>query len=83
MTALAAAPVRGSESPDLSAHGIVNPGRIHANLSSAALTEQILARKEALLTDAGAVVAYTGKRTGRSPQDRFLVAEPGSMQEID
>jgi phosphoenolpyruvate carboxykinase (ATP) len=84
MAAPVVAPVRGSESPatDLRKHGIVKPGNIYANLPAAALTEHVLARNEGQLTDTGAIVAYTGKRTGRSPQDRFLVAEPGSKDAI-
>jgi phosphoenolpyruvate carboxykinase (ATP) len=72
-------PVAG---PDLSVHGIARPGKVYANLSVAALTELVLARNEGQLTDTGAVVAVTGKKTGRSPQDRFLVAEPGSKDAI-
>src|SRR5262249_52595363 len=85
MAAPVAAPVRVTDrSPptDPSAHGITNPGSIHANLSPAVLTELVLARNEGILTDTGAVVVYTGKRTGRSPQDRFLVAEPPSKDAI-
>jgi phosphoenolpyruvate carboxykinase (ATP) len=80
-----AEPVRVPEPPDLAslrAHGIANPAAIHANLSPAILTEQILARGEAMLTETGAVAAYTGKRTGRSPEDRFIVAEPGSRNAV-
>ena len=72
----------GHKPPDLSAHGINRPATVYANLSSAALTEHIVARKEGLLTDSGAIVAYTGKRTGRSPQDRYLVAEPASKDHL-
>ncbi len=67
---------------DLRAHGLINLGSVHANLSPTALTELALARAEGFLTDKGALVAYTGKRTGRSPQDRYLVAEPSSQGEI-
>jgi phosphoenolpyruvate carboxykinase (ATP) len=73
------APDRGfasSATPDLSAHGIARPGTVYANLSTPALTELVLTRKEGQLSESGAIVAYTGHRTGRSPQDRFLVAEP-------
>ena len=67
---------------EVGAHGLANPKRLFANLGPAALVEQILARQEGLLTESGAIVAYTGKRTGRSPQDRFLVAEPASKSTI-
>jgi phosphoenolpyruvate carboxykinase (ATP) len=78
MTASVAAP----DSLDLSEHGIARSGAVFANLAPTILTEQVLARREGLLTDTGAIVAYTGKRTGRSPQDRFVVTEPGSKDAI-
>ncbi|HXG09975.1 MAG TPA: phosphoenolpyruvate carboxykinase (ATP) [Gemmataceae bacterium] len=67
---------------DLRAHGLINPGPVHANLAPSALTELALARGEGLLTETGALVAYTGSRTGRSPLDRYLVAEPAVRDEI-
>jgi phosphoenolpyruvate carboxykinase (ATP) len=67
---------------DLRAHGLINPGAIHANLSPAALVEHALARDEAVLAGNGALVAYTGAYTGRAPQDRYLVAEPPSKEQI-
>jgi phosphoenolpyruvate carboxykinase (ATP) len=62
--------------------GLTNPGCVHANLSSAALVEASLARVEGQLADNGALVAFTGPRTGRSPKDRVLVAEPSSKDDI-
>ena len=61
---------------DPAALGLGNVGRVWANLSAAALTEHVARRGEALLTELGAVAAYTGKRTGRSPKDKFTVREP-------
>ena len=55
--------------------GLGHVGRVWANLSPAALTEHAIRRGEALLTDLGAVAAYTGNRTGRSPKDKFTVKE--------
>jgi phosphoenolpyruvate carboxykinase (ATP) len=53
--------------------GIVRPGPIHANLSVPHLVEAAVARREGVLAASGALVARTGKRTGRSPNDKFLV----------
>src|SRR5207245_10467316 len=60
---------------DLRSYGL-KPGLVHANLSPAALTEMALRRGEGHLTEKGALTALTGARTGRSPQDRFLVPDP-------
>ncbi len=60
---------------DLRGHGLINPGTVHANLPSAALVELALRRGEATLAANGALVAYTGARTGRSPRDRYVVAD--------
>ena len=80
---LAAAPApKGEEAPDLRAHGLINPGTVYANLSPTALTELAVTRGEGVLTSTGALVAYTGARTGRSPQDRFVVANPQSKDAI-
>jgi phosphoenolpyruvate carboxykinase (ATP) len=58
--------------------GIAHPGRVHANLSPAALVEHAVRRGEGVLTDLGAFAAFTGSRTGRSPKDKFTVREAAS-----
>jgi phosphoenolpyruvate carboxykinase (ATP) len=62
----------------LEALGIVRSGRVHWNLSPAALYEQALGRGEAQLAADGPLVARTGQHTGRSPNDKFVVKEPSS-----
>src|SRR5699024_3077971 len=56
---------------------------VHANLSVAQLVEKILDRDEAVLTTTGAVRATTGKYTGRSPKDRFIVRDEVSEDKVD
>lgn len=52
------------------------PGtRIHRNLSVPQLVAVSLARGESKLAANGALVAYTGARTGRSPKDKFIVQD--------
>src|SRR2546422_11113818 len=63
-------------------HGIVRPGKVHWNLSVARLVEESVRRGEGLLTNSGALNAMTGKRTGRSPRDKFVVEEPSSRDRI-
>ena len=67
---------------DLRAHGLLNPRRVFANLSPAALVEEALLRGEGQLSARGALVASTGSRTGRSPRDRFVVDEPASHPQV-
>jgi phosphoenolpyruvate carboxykinase (ATP) len=62
---------------------VANPGTIHANLSAAALTELAVLRGEGLLAEKGALNVATGPYTGRSPRDRFLVAQPPSKPQIE
>ena len=60
--------------PSLAELGLINTGAVHLNnLSPARLVEKALRRHEGILTERGALVAYTGTHTGRSPKDRFLV----------
>jgi phosphoenolpyruvate carboxykinase (ATP) len=67
---------------DLSAHGLRNTGPVHAGLAPAPLVELALQRGEGVLAANGALVAYTGARTGRSPKDRYVVAEASCQGDV-
>ncbi|MGE0445349.1 MAG: phosphoenolpyruvate carboxykinase [Vicinamibacterales bacterium] len=71
------APAQGLE-----ALGIVGSGRVHWNLSPAALYEEALRNGEAQLAAEGPLVARTGQHTGRSPNDKFIVKEASSDQHL-
>ena len=45
------------------------------DLTPSELIQQALTRNEGLLTNTGALLITTGKRTGRSPNDRYIVDE--------
>jgi len=63
--------------------GIISPKAVYRNLSPAVLTERAVARGEGKLSNTGALVIHTGKYTGRSPDDRFVVDTPSIHDEID
>jgi phosphoenolpyruvate carboxykinase (ATP) len=60
----------------------LKPSQIHWNLEPPALYEEALRSSEASLAHGGALVAYTGRHTGRSPQDKFIVKEPSSAEKV-
>ncbi|PWT81457.1 MAG: phosphoenolpyruvate carboxykinase (ATP) [Blastocatellia bacterium] len=52
------------------------------NLVEAALYEEALRRQEGVLSANGPLACRTGQHTGRSPNDKFVVREPGSEAQI-
>ncbi len=69
-------------STDLSYLGIEQYKEAHWNLSPAELVEHALANQEGVLTDNGALMADTGKFTGRSPKDRFVVKDEKTADSV-
>ncbi len=62
---------------------LLNGGNIKVQLSVPELVEKTTARGEAVLTVDGAIVAETGKYTGRSPKDKYIVTEESTKDKID
>ncbi|MCH3955439.1 MAG: phosphoenolpyruvate carboxykinase (ATP) [Eubacterium sp.] len=63
--------------------GIIHPKAVYHNLSPAELTQIALRRGEGILSDTGALVVQTGKYTGRSPKDKFIVDTEGVHDQIN
>lgn len=57
--------------------------KVYRNLTVGKLVEAALEKEDAVLTDTGALSINTGKYTGRSPGDRFIVDEPSIHDKID
>ena len=53
------------------------------NLSPSELIEKSLSLNEGILTDTGALLITTGKRSGRSPNDRFIVDNSATSNSVD
>ena len=62
--------------------GIKNINNVYWNLTTPALYEQIIRRREGVISHLGPVILRTGAFTGRSPNDKFIVKEPSSETHI-
>jgi phosphoenolpyruvate carboxykinase (ATP) len=66
----------------LERHGIVPAGDVLRNPTTAQLYTDALRRGNDRLAEGGPLVVDTGRFTGRSPKDKFVVREPGSEERI-
>ena len=67
---------RVNPSHRLEDQGIAGLGSVYYNLLEPALIEAALKRDEGTLGKGGAFLVTTGKHTGRSPKDKFVVRTP-------
>lgn len=72
-----------SPSRILDSLGMKNLGNVYRNLPVSQLIEHALARGEGVLAANGSLSVKTGKYTGRSPEDKFIVDEPSIHDEVD
>jgi len=62
--------------------GISNLRKAYWNLTTEALYEEIVFRQEAKISHLGPIVANTGKHTARSANDKYVVKEASTEQNI-
>ncbi len=63
-------------------NGLSNLRTVYWNLPTEALYEEITFRGEARISRGGPVVAFTGKHTARSANDKFVVKEPTTEEHV-
>jgi len=68
--------------PDLAQSGLKKARQIWWNLAPSQLIERVLLAGEGRLTSTGALAIETGRFTGRSPQDRFIVKDDITQDEV-
>lgn len=74
----------GAKSSSFDLHSIgLNVGTIHWNLSNDQLTAQTLELGQGKLNDKGALCVNTGRFTGRSPKDKFVVKDSLTENSVD
>ncbi len=71
-----------TSSPTRAATRLLLGRSVRVNLPTAELYEDAIRRGEGLIAAEGPLVVRTGKHTGRSPEDKFIVSEPGSERKI-
>jgi phosphoenolpyruvate carboxykinase (ATP) len=72
----------GTTGTDLLGDLVGQAARAHTNLQSALLVEQAVRRGEGMLAGNGALVVRTGDKTGRSPDDKYVVESPTTSKEV-
>jgi phosphoenolpyruvate carboxykinase (ATP) len=74
--------LRANRKVGLDAIGIEETSHVHWNLSVGALYEEAVRRREGVIAADGPLVCRTGQHTGRSPNDKFIVKEPSSENNV-
>ena len=61
----------------------IQKDEVPVNLNKIRLIEEALSQQEGHLTDTGALSVLTGKYTGRSPDDRYIVDNDASQDVVE
>lgn len=64
-------------------HGIEKVAKVNWNLTAEELVEATIKRDMGILSDRGAICVNTGRFTGRSPKDRYIVLDEYTSQTVD
>ena len=59
------------------------PRKLYSQLSVPELVESSIQRKEAMLSNTGSLSVQTGKFTGRSPDDRYIVQDSNTRKTVN
>jgi len=76
------ATITGKFMTQLKEQGILT-SNIHRNLPVKSLVDMVLEKNEGILTSNGSLSVKTGKYTGRSPDDRYIVDDSESHDNVD
>jgi phosphoenolpyruvate carboxykinase (ATP) len=66
----------------LSNHGLTNLNTVYWNLPSESLYEEIVFRKEGHITGSGPVAVFSGKHTARAANDKYVVREASTENNV-
>ena len=61
----------------------INPSKVYRNLSPTKLVELAVQKNEGMVTSTGSLSVKTGKYTGRSPDDRYIVYDDETHDAVD
>jgi len=61
----------------------IKPSKVHRNLSVQELVDGAVKKNEGIVTSTGSLSVKTGKYTGRSPDDRFIVYDDKTHDTVD
>ncbi len=67
---------------ELDDYGIREASKVHWNLTTPELYEEVTRRNEGVISDHGALIVDTGEHTGRAAKDKAIVREPASEDKV-